>query len=260
MRVIPAGEFIMGSTMEQVEAAIALDHEGAQFPLRHEIPRVRIMTPAFSIGVYPVTNEQYARFLSEGCPTPTQRSRYVTWFDRLILPACENEPYRAESGFERHPVINVTWFGAQAYCEWAGLRLPTEIEWEKAARGSDGRIFPWGDEWLPERLCWWGSHGPSQTTSPVGRISERLLALRYFPDGGQCGRVVRRFLSIGCVSALRQGRFDDPAHWRRPGHSRGELSAQAPAGIPLCHEAIQPTRLRQYSTYRSSLRSVGARF
>jgi formylglycine-generating enzyme required for sulfatase activity len=149
MRVIPAGEFIMGSTTQQVEAAIAMDHEGAQFPLRHEVPRVHIMTPAFSVGVYPVTNEQYARFLSERRPTPAQRSCYVTWFDRLILPACGNEPYRVESGFERHPVINVTWFGAQAYCEWAGLRLPTEIEWEKAARGTDGRIFPWGDDWHP---------------------------------------------------------------------------------------------------------------
>ena len=167
MRVIPEGEFIMGSTPEQVEAAIAMDHEGAQFPLRHETPQACVRTPAFSLGVYPVTNEQYARFLCEIDPTPAQRALYVTWFDRLILPASENEHYRVKPGFERHPVINVTWFGAQAYCQWAGLRLPTEIEWEKAARGSDGRIFPWGNEWHSEHLCWWGSHGPEETTSPV---------------------------------------------------------------------------------------------
>ncbi|MBN1481416.1 NACHT domain-containing protein [candidate division KSB1 bacterium] len=97
-----------------------------------------IRCPAFEIGTYPVTNLEYKRFVdASGHQQPED------WKDGF---------YPAGKG--NHPVVNVTWFDAQAYCHWLSentgskshYRLPTEIEWEKTARGSDGRVYPWGDK------------------------------------------------------------------------------------------------------------------
>jgi|SRR5438876_11345930 len=153
MRLIPAGEFIMGSAIEQTEAANATDKAGPLFPLLHETPQFRPKIDNFYLSVFAVTNEQFAHFLTETEPSPHQLQLWVSWLDRIV-PSSEGGLYSAVPEFKSHPAINVTWFGAESYCRWAGLRLPTEIEWEKAARGNDVRIFPWGNEWDPNRLCW----------------------------------------------------------------------------------------------------------
>jgi formylglycine-generating enzyme required for sulfatase activity len=81
-------------------------------------------------------------------------------------------------------VTNVSWFGAQAYCAWAGLRLPTELEWERAARGKDGRVFPWGNEWSAEKLCWHGSHLESQDSAPVDSFGSGCSPFGIFQMAG----------------------------------------------------------------------------
>jgi iron(II)-dependent oxidoreductase len=182
MRLIPAGEFIMGSTLEQMEAAKRMDKAGPQFPLSHETPQVNAKTDNFYVGAFAVTNEQFAGFLSATRPSPGELQRWVSWLDRIVIQP--NDSYRAVTEFKSHPVINVTWFGAEAYCNWAGLRLPTEIEWEKAARGTYGRIFPWGNEWDPDRLCWWGSHDEKETTSPVDAFPEGCSPYGIFQMSG----------------------------------------------------------------------------
>jgi len=168
MQLIPAGEFIMGSTQEQIEAASRMDIGGHPDMLVRETPQFRALVPDYFIGVYAVTNEQFAAFLSAKKPTEAQLARWAPTLERIVAPATADEPYRISPGFERHPVIHVSWFGAEAYCRWAGLRLPTEVEWEKAARGAAGRLFPWGNEWRENVLRWHGGDRcEGETTAPV---------------------------------------------------------------------------------------------
>jgi hypothetical protein len=176
MRVIPAGDFVMGSTDAEIEAVISGDRDGPQFSLRNETPQFREHLPEFSIGVHAVTNEQFARFLTESQPKPEQLSEWVSSLDRILrVRSRTGDVFHPAPGIGRHPVICVSWVGANTYCEWAGLRLPTELEWEKAARGTNGRTFPWGNEWDPRRLCWFGSHDGKTDTAPVDAYPEGAL-------------------------------------------------------------------------------------
>lgn len=121
---IPAGEFIMGS-----------DPDNDPYFLGVEGPSHRVYVDEFFIYRTEVTNEMYQKCVVEkACPKPDQnRSR-------------THSDYYGNSEFDDYPVINVSWVSAQSYCKWAGGQLPTEAEWEKAARGEDDRLFPWGND------------------------------------------------------------------------------------------------------------------
>ena len=142
--LVPAGAFLMGS------------EEG--FPV--ERPVHRVFVNAFYLGKYPVTNAQYERFVAEtGHRVPyldDPRARLDNWdLEKRTYP-----PGRAQ-----HPVVLVSWHDAQAYCAWAGGRLPTEAEWEKAARGGlEEKRYPWGDEIDPSLANYDNREG----TTPVG--------------------------------------------------------------------------------------------
>jgi formylglycine-generating enzyme required for sulfatase activity len=121
----------------------------------------------FWIDRFPVTHAQFCRFLNEK-GTPEEG---VEWLDttRSRIRGRGRE-YVVEPGYDEHPVVTVSWYGANAYAQWAGKRLPTEEEWEKAARGTDGRTYPWGDEWDPSK-CNTSEEGPG-TTTPVDAYSQ----------------------------------------------------------------------------------------
>ncbi len=133
MVYIPAGDFIMGSDKVDKDA-MGLRFGSTPYYL-NERPRRTVTLKAYAIDKYETTNQQYSEFVA------AMQGRV-----RIPPPAYWENGVYAE-GEEHFPVHTVHWYAASAYCRWRGKRLPTEAEWEKAARGIDGREFPWGNEY-----------------------------------------------------------------------------------------------------------------
>ena len=134
MVYVPPGQFIMG--------------KGGNI-------RIASLKEGFFIDKYPVTNTRFCAFLNE---RGNQREGGKEWIDlegSYVDERCrirkDGDSFAVESGFEDHPVIYVSWYGVSAYAQWAGKRLPAEDEWEKAARGINGRVYPWGNEFDEEK-------------------------------------------------------------------------------------------------------------
>ena len=149
MILIPGGPFVMGS--DPKEDALARSAEQ---------PRQTLSLPDYYLARTPVTNAQYAAFVEGTGHSPPRywRGSRPPW------------------GRGQHPVVSVSWYDAMAYCHWLvqltgkPYRLPTEAEWEKGARGTEGGRYPWGDEWDPAR-CNTKESG-REDTMPVGRYPE----------------------------------------------------------------------------------------
>ena len=153
---VPAGEFLMGSDREDIR------REGLRygFPtpwFEDERPARKVNLPAFEIDRHEVTAKEYRRF--------TEATRHRTPSGWL------NGTY--PSGTGDYPVVDVDWYEASDYCRWAGKRLPTEEEWEKAARGTDGRLYPWGNVFDPAHA----------NIAPDPAISGRPVPVGGYPSG-----------------------------------------------------------------------------
>lgn len=146
---IPAGKFLMGSDPHK-------DTEAKNW----EQPQHLLHLPDYHMAKTPITNDQYLAFVQS-----TGHRRPQHWADRKI-----------PKGKEDHPVVYISWHDAMAYCRWLAkvtdksYRLPSEAEWEKAARGTDGRIYPWGNQLDAERYN--ALKGDEPQTTPVGTYSK----------------------------------------------------------------------------------------
>jgi len=148
---VPGGSFMMGSTDEDVAYAVR-ELDTKREWLEDEQPAHRVELSGFWMGKTEVTVAQW-RSVMGSAPSGNDRG-------------------------DDHPVVYVSWDDCVEFCEKAGLELPTEAQWEYAARGSDSRRYPWGDDWDEDRLCWSDNQGPGGRTFPVGS----------FPSGASwCG-------------------------------------------------------------------------
>ncbi|MGQ4808660.1 Formylglycine-generating enzyme [Candidatus Entotheonellaceae bacterium PAL068K] len=121
---------------------------------------------AFTIDVYEVTNAQYGQFIEAGGYTTQELWSADGW--AWLQPKQRQQPSywdNPQLNAPDQPVIGVAWYEAEAYCRWAGKMLPTELQWEKACRGAEGRAFPWGNEPLSDADA--ASPGQGQFTVPV---------------------------------------------------------------------------------------------
>lgn len=148
---IPAGQFVMGTDQDRADT--------------QNKPQHTVNLPTYSIDKYLVSNAQYAQFIVKSKHRPP-----LDWKNS-----------RFPVGKELYPVNMVSWFDAKAYCEWAGKRLPTEEEWEKAARGTDARRWPWGDKMDVTRLNTYYNVG---STNPVKQYANGVSPYGVYDMAG----------------------------------------------------------------------------
>lgn len=209
MVLVPEGHFIMGIAKEELEQIFKLDNR--EMPIfATEIPARNIYLEAYFIDRYPVTNYQYRKFMEETGHRQPLLFNHSAW----------NQPMQ--------PVVFVGWDDARAYARWAGKSLPTEPQWEKAGRGTDGRWWAWGHEFLSGR-CNSKEFGLEHTSeiglfdkgiSPNGcydmcgnvwEMCEGQWLEEYLPMRGGCFLGSATFVRVTCRWTPEDTR--DGAHW-----------------------------------------------
>jgi formylglycine-generating enzyme required for sulfatase activity len=184
MVFVPTGDFEMGSTDAYIDAVMEEfpDYHRSHLSSRAQPAHV-VHLDGFWIDQTEVANAEFVAFLKEGADRYEGRDPLVALGDTDWRIDRQNGKYYVRLGYEDHPAYQVSWYGAAEYCKWVGGRLPTEAEWEYAARGPEGFIYPWGDTFDGTLLNYCDVNCDSiyqdpryddgyETTAPVGSFPE----------------------------------------------------------------------------------------
>lgn len=216
MVAIPGGTFLMGAPAEDAQAGL------------NERPQHEVTLAGFYIDRYEVSVAQFATFLrSLGSHAPSACLGYTcarTKLETLQSHIYPGPAYNVETGFENYPVNNVTWYGAQAYCQWVGGRLPSEAEWEFAAHGFETRRYPWGDALPDATLAVFGA-SRYDALAPVDALTEGVSPFGLFHMAGNVAEWVQDAYSetyetpVAPPSLARQRRVLRGGAWLSPATS-----------------------------------------
>jgi len=241
MVAIEGGPFVMGTD----------DGPGDEHPAH------RIMLAPFLIDRVAVSNRAFAAFLNARGWKDSRGRRYYDIYDDDARIHQRDGRFVADPGYESHAAVESSWRGARAYCHWRGKRLPTEAEWERAARGTDGRTYPWGNA-LPDASCarfaaGWNATipvtGPAGGATPDGILgmagnthewtSSLYRPYPYRPDDG------REDPEADGERVTRGGAHDSTAEhlraaWRGRGVSRGPRAGHHNVGFRCAKDAPPP--------------------
>jgi formylglycine-generating enzyme len=186
---VPAGEFLMGIHEERVTVGYDFD---VMVTLVTNAQYARYLNAALAAGKVKIAGKQVVGYYAGDDYTGKRHEKKIAAGDWLHVPlgdldlrlTYDGKTFGVKPGYENHPMTVVTWFGAKAYCESSGGRLPTETEWEKAARGTDGRPFPWGRPSLATRL-----------TSTTAAIRSRKASARWATQRPSASTMARAMMA-----------------------------------------------------------------
>lgn len=191
MIYIPGDKFIMGTSIEQ-KHRLATEYNVNPDLFEIQIYREVDVSPFF-IDKYPVTNCQYLEFIKD-----TGHRHPIIWIDKGY-----------PSGMDNYPVTGIDYEDACVYARWAGKRLPTEEEWEKAARGDDGRLWPWGNIW-EQNACKMDNAGKEPMKaqpSPVGSYPRDCSVYGVMDMAGNVTEWVHHAITEGYTAMTKGGSF-----------------------------------------------------
>jgi formylglycine-generating enzyme required for sulfatase activity len=170
MVYVPAGEFPMGSTESDVALAMESNAGWSDDWFAGEVPQHAVALDAYWIDRHLVTNEQFARFIKAGGYEQRNLWTQQGWDWKTAQQRVQPQYWESPPWNEPNRPVIVGWFEAVAYCRWAGARLPTDAEWERAAgwdaEKQEKRVYPWGNEWEPGRAN--TRESGRQQTTPAG--------------------------------------------------------------------------------------------